>query len=162
MGAQGAGDALAKGKAAMVIEGNGVVAALRREAPDLKWAVAPLPVGRRPGSLAFTVAYVMGKDTQHPDEAYQLIDFLTSADGEKFTEQGGLEMPSVRSMLETFTQDDPEQKAFAGEAEHALPWQLGPNGQTVIDAAGEALQAIYLQGADPKEALRQAQASIHP
>lgn len=161
VGAQWAGDALAKGKAAMVFEGNWVVAALRQEAPDLKWAAAPLPRGKQAGSLAFTVAYVMGKDTKHPDAAYQLIDFLTGREGEKFTEQGGLEMPSVQSMLAAFSQDYPEQKAFADAAAYALPWQLGPNGQTVIDAASKALQSIYLQGADPKRALQQAQASIH-
>ncbi|MDI3298754.1 MAG: ABC transporter substrate-binding protein [Bacillota bacterium] len=161
VGAQWAGDALAKGKAAMVFEGNWVVAALRQESPDLRWSVAPLPQGKQAGSLAFTVAYVMGKDTKHPEAAYQLIDFLTGPQGEKFTEQGGLEMPSVESMLSTFSQDYPEQKAFAEAASYALPWQLGPNGQTVIDAVNKALQSIYLQGADPKQALQQAQASIH-
>jgi multiple sugar transport system substrate-binding protein len=77
------GEAFGRGLAAMTIEGNWAIGYLQNDFPDLNWGVAEIPLspsGVR-GTLTFTECWAVGATTEHPDEAWALVNALTGVDG---------------------------------------------------------------------------------
>ncbi|HQY30479.1 MAG TPA: extracellular solute-binding protein, partial [Thermomicrobiales bacterium] len=77
-GAGWPGDALAKGFADIVFEGNWVFPFLQSSAPDLKFGIAEMPEGPKSrATLAFTVSFSAFAGTKQPDAAWTVINYLT-------------------------------------------------------------------------------------
>ncbi|MBH8599202.1 MULTISPECIES: ABC transporter substrate-binding protein [unclassified Thermoactinomyces] len=147
MGFQWSGDAFAEGKSAMVIEGGWLIPFLKEKAPDLDYGIAELPVkaaGKPNSNLAFTVAYVMSKRSEHKDIAFQLINFLTSEKGQSYVVKSGLALPSRKAMGEKFIQTYPERAAFVNGAKYAQPFQYGDAGSALVDAVNKAAESLVL------------------
>lgn len=161
MGVGWNGDAFAAGKAAMAIEGGWMIPFLKDKAPNLKYGIAELPSGKQKATMAFTVAYVMNKDSKYKNEAFKLLEFLTSKDGQKFVVDSGLALPSRKSMMEKFKETYPERAAFVDGASYSVPFQYGLLGTKVVDAANKAAESIVMkQAKNAKEALDKAQQSL--
>ncbi|MGH2330634.1 ABC transporter substrate-binding protein [Thermoanaerobacter mathranii] len=139
------GDAFAAKKAAMAIEGGWMIPFLKEKAPDLNYGIAELPAGKQKSTMAFTVAYVMNKNSKHKDEAFKLIEFLTGKEGQQFVVDSGLALPSRKSMQEGFKEKYPERAAFVDGASYAVPWQFGLYGTKVVDAANKACEALIMK-----------------
>ncbi|SHF16355.1 carbohydrate ABC transporter substrate-binding protein, CUT1 family [Thermoanaerobacter uzonensis DSM 18761] len=139
------GDAFAAKKAAMAIEGGWMIPFLKEKASDLNYGIAELPAGKQKSTMAFTVAYVMNKNSQHKDEAFKLIEFLTGKEGQQFVVDSGLALPSRKSMQEGFKEKYPERAAFVDGASYAVPWQFGLYGTKVVDAANKACEALIMK-----------------
>ncbi|OXT09367.1 ABC transporter substrate-binding protein [Thermoanaerobacterium thermosaccharolyticum] len=155
------GDVFAKGKAAMAIEGGWLIPSLKEQAPNLQYGIAELPAGKQKATLAFTVAYVLNKDSKNKDEAFKLLAFLTGDEGQKFVVDSGLAMSSRKSMENGFKEKYPERAAFIDSMSYAIPFQFGLVGQTLVDTANKASDAIIMnQAKDAKEALDNAQNQI--
>ena len=58
-----AGESLAKGNAAMVVEGGWLIPFMKDTAPALEYGIAELPAGEQKGNMLYTVAYAMSKNT---------------------------------------------------------------------------------------------------
>ena len=79
VGAGWGGEALGKGKAAMTIEGNWIVGAMKTDFPTLKYAVAELPAGPAgKATMAFSVCYGVAKASKNKAAAIDFVKFLTS------------------------------------------------------------------------------------
>lgn len=155
------GDAFAAKKAAMAIEGGWMIPFLKEKAPDLNYGIAELPAGKQKSTMAFTVAYVMNKNSQHKDEAFKLIEFLTGKEGQQFVVDSGLALPSRKSMQEGFKEKYPERAAFIDGASYAVPWQFGLYGTKVVDAANKACEALIMkQISSAQQALDNAQKEV--
>jgi len=155
------GDAFATKKAAMAIEGGWMIPFLKEKAPDLNYGIAELPAGKQKSTMAFTVAYVMNKNSQHKDEAFKLIEFLTGKEGQQFVVDSGLALPSRKSMQEGFKEKYPERAAFVDGASYAVPWQFGLYGTKVVDAANKACEALIMkQLSSAQQALDNAQKEV--
>ncbi|MEQ6358907.1 carbohydrate ABC transporter substrate-binding protein, CUT1 family [Thermoanaerobacter thermohydrosulfuricus] len=155
------GDAFAAKKAAMAIEGGWMIPFLKEKAPDLNYGIAELPAGKQKSTMAFTVAYVMNKNSQHKDEAFKLIEFLTGKEGQQFVVDSGLALPSRKSMQEGFKEKYPERAAFVDGASYAVPWQFGLYGTKVVDAANKACEALIMkQISSAQQALDNAQKEV--
>lgn len=115
------GEAFGTGRAAMTIEGNWIIGALRNDFPDVKYLVAPLPEGPAgQGTLQFTNCWGIAADSPNQESALDLVEFLTSTDQQLgFAEAFGV-MPSVESAAEGFRELYPEQTAFIDSAEFAV------------------------------------------
>ena len=115
------GEALGTGRAAMVIEGNWIVGAMKNDFPDLKYTVVPLPEGPAgPGTFQFTNCWGIAADSANQDAALELVDFLTSTEQQiEFANAFGV-MPSVQSAAEDFRAAFPEQSAFLDSADFAV------------------------------------------
>jgi multiple sugar transport system substrate-binding protein len=115
------GEALGTGRAAMVIEGNWIVGAMKNDFPDLKYTVVPLPEGPAgPGTFQFTNCWGIATDSANQDAALELVDFLTSTEQQiEFANAFGV-MPSVQSAADEFRTAFPEQAAFIDSAEFAV------------------------------------------
>ncbi|KHO62072.1 MULTISPECIES: ABC transporter substrate-binding protein [Thermoanaerobacter] len=155
------GDAFAAKKAAMAIEGGWMIPFLKEKAPDLNYGIAELPAGKQKSTMAFTVAYVMNKNSQHKDEAFKLIEFLTGKEGQQFVVDSGLALPSRKSMEVGFKEKYPERAAFIDGASYAVPWQFGLYGTKVVDAANKACEALIMkQLSSAQQALDNAQKEV--
>ncbi|MEG6565555.1 ABC transporter substrate-binding protein [Thermoanaerobacterium saccharolyticum] len=148
------GDVFAAKKAAMAIEGGWMIPFLKDKAPNLNYGIAELPEGKQKATLAFTVAYVMNKNSKHKDEAFKLLEFLTGKEGQQFVVDSGLALPSRKSMEEGFRAKYPDRVAFIDGAAYSYPWQFGLLGTKVSDAANKASDSLIMkQAKNAQEAL---------
>jgi len=78
----GAGaDALfARGRTAMYIDGSWRVPNFDATAPDLRYAVAPLPRGRVPAVVSGSCLWAISAYAENKDEAWEMLRFLVSDD----------------------------------------------------------------------------------
>jgi multiple sugar transport system substrate-binding protein len=161
MGYDWAGDAFAEEKAAMVIEGGWLIPFLKEKAPNLEYGIVELPVkeaGKPNSNMAFTVAYVMSKNSKHKDAAFKLIQYLTSEEGQQIVVESGLALPSRKSMGQKFVEKYPERAAFVKGAAYAVPFQYGEYGPSLTNAANKAVESLVLkQETSAQAALEKAQ-----
>lgn len=138
-----AGEAFGQGKAAMTIEGNWIVPALAQDFPDREYAVAELPVGPAgPGTFAFTVCYGVAANAENPDASWELVEYLTSAEGAEAWTRDFPVMPARASARDTWLSQRPELEAFLTGAEYAHKWQFRPGFGDVVGVFDEQAQAI--------------------
>lgn len=155
------GDSFAKKKVAMVIEGGWLVASMAQAAPDVKYGIAKLPKGDNDGDLAFTVAYVMNKDSKHKTEAAEVLKFLTGKDAQELTAESGLAIPTRKSMNTVYAQKHPDAKALVDMTDSSQVYDFGINGSKILDALNKAGEKLRLgQAPDAATALKQAQDSL--
>jgi multiple sugar transport system substrate-binding protein len=65
---------------------------------DFEWDVAPIPHRKKRVSMLFTVSYAIAQGSQHKQEAWELIKFLTGPEGQLATAESGHAIPSMRSV----------------------------------------------------------------
>lgn len=154
-GAGWPGDAFAKDFADIVFEGNWIFPFLQESAPDIDFGIAEMPAG--PGgkaTLAFTVSFSVFADTQAPDAAWAVTNYLTGPEGmEKWTSLG-LAMPSRPALADAWLAKFPEREPFLVSGEYARPWQLGPGGQAFYNDATAELQNLFAGGQDVQTTLQ--------
>ena len=99
VGAGWGGEMFGQGKSAMVIEGNWAIPYLNSNFPELEYGTAELPtVNGQKGTMAFTVAYVMNKDSKKKEAAWRLISYLTGKEGMKTWTSKGFALPSRKTV----------------------------------------------------------------
>ena len=91
-----AGEAFGKAKCAYTMEGAWLDPYLKDSFPDVYDAMikGPLPKAKQAGSLAFTAAYAIGKDSPNPKEAWTFIEYMTGARGMTVWTSYGVAIPS--------------------------------------------------------------------
>jgi multiple sugar transport system substrate-binding protein len=88
------GEALGKGKAAIIFEGNWVLPYMKSTFPNTRYGVFPMVSQKTGGNLGFTVSYSMAKDSKHKQAAWTLLSWLTGQQGMKQWTSLGLALPS--------------------------------------------------------------------
>jgi multiple sugar transport system substrate-binding protein len=91
-----AGEAFGKAKCAYTMEGAWVDPYLKDSFPAVykQLIKGQLPTAKQAGSLAFTAAYAIGKDSPHPKEAWTFIEYMTGARGMTVWTSYGVAIPS--------------------------------------------------------------------
>ena len=149
--------ALADRLASIALTGNWNFGGFSLNYPDFKYATAPLPAGPNgdQATFAFTVAYSAFAGTQHPDEAFQLMEFLNSDQIMlNLTTAAGV-MPSRSSLTDEWLTTFPDRQLFVDAAAYAHPWQLGPGGQLFFTDASSVMQNLFAGQVTPEEAAQQ-------
>lgn len=128
VGANWGGEMLGQEKVAMVIEGNWAIPFFEQNFPNLDYGTAELPtVNGKQGTMAFTVAYVMNKNSQKKDAAWKLISYLTGKEGMKTWTSKGFELPTRKSVAAELGYDkDPLRAPIVAGAKYSTVWQSGP------------------------------------
>lgn len=159
VGAGWGGEAFGTGAAAMTIEGNWIVGALRNDFPDTRYRVVELPAGPAgKGTLQFTNCWGIAADSDSPDAALDLVEHLTSTEQQiEFASAFGV-MPSVRSAAEAFAAEFPEQEAFITSAGFATGMPTAEGAAEVISDFNAQLEG--LANADASEVLASVQANL--
>ncbi|MBD2293258.1 ABC transporter substrate-binding protein [Anabaena sphaerica FACHB-251] len=135
VGASSGSDMFGQGKVSMVIEGNWAIPYLQETFPQIDFATAEVPkINNKKGTMVYTVAYVMNKQTKHKKAAWELISYLTSKEGmEKWTGKG-FALPTRKSVAEKlgYDQDDLRSALVAG-VDYATPWQVGEYPAAIVN-----------------------------
>lgn len=118
------GEAFGKGLAGMTIEGNWAIGYLQEQFPDVNWGVAEIPGSEAGmnGSLTFTEGWAVGANTEHPEEAWALVNFLTGTEGAASVAEAGFGvMPARASSGEAWLATRGEEfQPFVSAADYAV------------------------------------------
>jgi multiple sugar transport system substrate-binding protein len=158
VGSQSQTEAFGRGKIAMAIDGPWAIPYLRETFPKLKFTTAQVPMiaGRR-GTMAYTVAYAMNSRAKNKAAAWQLIEFLTSRSGMKTWTNGGVALPSRRSVAHELKYDrHPLYSSFIQGTSYATLWQGGEYLPTISTNFDNQFLAAILGKKSLTEALRNA------
>ncbi len=151
------GEAFGKGMAGMTIEGNWAIGYLLEQFPDVNWGVAEIPGSEAGmhGSLTFTEGWAVGASTEHPEEAWALVNFMTGTDGAASVATAGFGVMPAResagaAWLET---RGAEYQAFVDAAQYAVA-PVFPLGFGDFNTSfGEATNAVLAGDETAQEAL---------
>lgn len=150
------GEAFGNGRAAMAMEGNWVIQYLLENYPELNWGVAELPAGPAgKATMAFTVCFGVGARNTNPEASWDLVNFLTSAQGQISTAAVSFgPMPTRDAAVEAYLAvwgpraeglefDPADIEAFIAGADYSHRWQLPVGFGPVTDAFNSALQRAF-------------------
>jgi len=153
----GSGDeALGKGVAAMVVEGNWIVGDLKTNYPKIHYVVVPLPKGPAgAGTLSFTNCWGVAAASKHQAAAVSFVNYLTTTE-QQLTFAGAVGvLPSRPSARAAFIEKFPAQRAFIDQADVAMP-QVTTQGFAAVQASFDA-NIINITSLKPAQMLRQLQ-----
>lgn len=149
------GEAFGQERVGMVIEGNWIQPYLVQEFPDLDYGIVPLPAGPRArATLAFSSCYAVTQQSEHPIEAFELIDYLTSQDGIRIWTQERHVMPPRISLQDEWLAQNPMLEPFLSGVPYAHPWRFSPDFQSVIDAFNSSVNQVFDAEISSGEVLR--------
>jgi multiple sugar transport system substrate-binding protein len=134
LGSGWCGEALGKGKAAIVIEGNWLVPAMTDQFPTVKYEIQPLVKGKQAANLAFTNAYGMAADSKNKSAAWALIQYLNGPDGMKVWTSKGLALPSRSDVPPVAGRE-----VFTDQAADSRPWQFPAGYSNVLTVMGNEI-----------------------
>ncbi|MDM9380759.1 ABC transporter substrate-binding protein [Chlorogloeopsis sp. ULAP01] len=159
VGTNSGSEMFGQGKVAMVIEGNWAIPFLKETFPQLEFATAEVPsINNKKGTMVFTVAYVMNKQSQHKSEAWQLISYLTGKEGmEKWTGTG-FALPTRKSIGQKLGYDkDPLRSPFLAGVDYAMPWQAGKYPAAIMNSFDNQFVSALLGQQPLQQAMQRAQ-----
>ncbi|MBD2448357.1 ABC transporter substrate-binding protein [Nostoc sp. FACHB-152] len=135
VGTNSGSEMFGQGKVAMVIEGNWAIPYLQETFPQLQFATAEVPtINNQKGTMVFTVAYVMNKQSQHKAAAWELISYLTGKAGMQKWTATGFALPTRKSVAQKLGFDqDPLRKPLVAGVNYATPWQVGKYPAAIIN-----------------------------
>ncbi|TQS26402.1 ABC transporter substrate-binding protein [Microbispora sp. KK1-11] len=153
----------AKGSFATVICPAWMTAYIQDQAKNAagKWDIATVPGGAgNSGGSHLTVP----KQSKHPKEAAELIDFLTSAQNQAavFKAIGNFpsipslyDQPDIQNFTKDFFNDAPVGKIYSDAAKNLKPQHLGPREGDVRTAVGNGIGRVEQGKQSPDEAWAQ-------
>jgi multiple sugar transport system substrate-binding protein len=122
------------------------------QTPDLEWAVVPLPAGPNgtQESAVMWMGWGINANTEHPEEAWQLLRYLTTEPGQRVFALKALS--ADRAVAEEMQRvNDPYWGVFLSESERlgTLDEQLNPYyGPCVFTPSGDLLTRVLSEGGD--------------
>jgi multiple sugar transport system substrate-binding protein len=157
-----AGEAFAKGHAAMILEGNWIVPYLAANAPALRYGVAELPSGPQGrASLAFSSCYAVPANAPNLELARQLAGFLTAPDSLAAWAEVSNAMPPRLTLLDLWRQSHPEQDAFAASLGAARLWAFDGRFNSFFTTVNTGLQQAFLSVRSVDDILNEADGAAH-
>ena len=150
-----------QGRVAMVISAPFLAKQIKKEAPNLKYGIDPVPVGTTGATYAVTDSIMMFKNSKAKKTAWKFLDYLfTKGPRVEFTSTEGF-LPTTRAEAADPAFNDPDTKAFIAllPQAHFAPTVTG--WEDTAKAVTDAMQSIYLGRAQPAAALNQAAAEAN-
>jgi multiple sugar transport system substrate-binding protein len=152
------GDAFGKQAAAMGFEGGWLIPYLQESFPKLRYGIAELPTGPKGhANYLFTAAYVIPRACPRADAAWELVEFLTSAQTQA---RVTFALPSRKTMSRRYASEHPLYQPLLASAAYAKVYDLGPQGERIKGSLVQALEEIFLNNRPPAEALNVASDEI--
>ncbi len=157
------GTVFGKGQFAMVYEGGWLIPYLKSSFPSTNYGVVLPPAGPGgEGNLIFTVAWGITKNTQNPEAAWKVVEFLTNEASQTQVLESGFALPSRVSLKDAqYLQDNPAAGAiFRGSLTGARPFFWGAVGSDVNDQMTKALERIYKENQAAADAFGEAATKV--
>lgn len=149
------------GKAAMMINGSGHVAAVAKNAPDLKYGIWTLPCEDKCASVIGGEDWVIPLGAHSKNAAWEVLKFYSSPSVHEWWCINTNTLPSRISVGQSeFFASDPVLKVYVEQNEVALPRPVSPAYAQISEIIQVAVQSALTGQATPQEALDLAQADI--
>ncbi|MCU0493632.1 MAG: sugar ABC transporter substrate-binding protein [Chloroflexaceae bacterium] len=173
LGANWCGEAFARQRAAMVVEGGWLVPFMtdpQQGGTNVQYTAVqlPQPQGGQEGTILFTNAFAANANTQYPQAAAAAVLFLTSEANQRELIQSGLAQASLQSLSDDpFYDQNPVAQVLVDAADQngrvAETVFGGPQRQAdVIRLINQrAIEPIFVGGADVKQSLDQAAQEVN-
>jgi multiple sugar transport system substrate-binding protein len=157
----------AQGKVAMIMTGFWNIASLR-DVPDVNWDIAPVWGNVKRGTVAFGSGLAVTSTSQHPEEAFQIVNFLTDETAQLEIVKRGQDAPANVAVLqselflsgETFANRDINMEAFAESADAIISLPLVPQWNEMQSVMGTTLDEYFLNTIDVDTAVSQIQSDL--
>ncbi|ALF56142.1 sugar transporter [Nostoc piscinale CENA21] len=163
VGTNSGSEMFGQGKVAMVIEGNWAIPYLQETFPQLEFATAELPtINNQKGTMVFTVAYVMNKQSQHKAAAWELISYLTGKAGMQKWTATGFALPTRKSVAQNLGYDkDILRKPLVAGVNYATPWQIGKYPAAIMNNFDNQFVSALLGQQSLQQAMLKAQTAAN-
>jgi peptide/nickel transport system substrate-binding protein len=148
-------DMLGRGQVAMWNNGPWYINNFRNSYPDTEFTTVPLPKGKQDGASAGGTLLAISPLTEHPDEAWEFIKFMTSDEILREWSTRGYFMPTRGDVLNEEIFQEPPMLAFSQSALRPNSRILGqyPEVPTLFQGLHGHMQEAFLELKSPKEAL---------
>lgn len=154
----------AQGKVAIIMTGFWNIASLR-DVPDLNWDIAPVWGNAARGTVAFGSGLAVSSSSAHPEEAFQIINFLTDEAAQTVIVERGQDAPANVAVLsgdlflsgETFANRDIYMETFAESADAIIALPLIPQWNEMQSVMSATLDEYFLNTIDTQTAVDQIQ-----
>lgn len=140
----GSFEAFVSGKTAYFFGYSYHLPTIRLQNPDLNFGIAPLPQiqGNQPSNFANYWVEVVSRNTEHPDEVWEFLQFMTSAEHvQSYLDRTG-KPTALRSLINSQLEDI-DLSVFASQLPTAMSWYTGTDAtateQTFDDMIDEML-----------------------
>ncbi len=163
VGTNNGSEMFGQGKAAMVIEGNWAIPYLQDTFPDLDFTTAEVPqINGQPGTMVYTVAYVINQQAKHKPEAWQLIAYLTGKAGMAKWTSTGIALPSRKFVAHQLKGEGDSLRApLVAGVRYATPWQIGQYPAAIMNSFNNHYLSAVLGQQPLRSAMIQAQESTN-
>jgi multiple sugar transport system substrate-binding protein len=157
----------AQGKVAIIMTGFWNIASLRT-VENLNWDIAPVWQNVERGTVSFGSGLAISSDTEHPEEAFQIIDFLTGAEAQAVIVERGQDAPANVEALqsdlflsgETFANRSINMQAFADSADAIIALPLVPEWNEMQSILSANLDEVFLGTMDVETAVENIQSEL--
>jgi multiple sugar transport system substrate-binding protein len=150
-----------QGRVAMDISAPFLAKQIKKEAPNLKYGINPVPVATNPATYAVTDSIVMFKNSKVKKDAWKFLDYLfTKEPRVEFTSTEGF-LPTTKAEATDPVFNDPDTKAFVALLPTAKFAPTVTGWEDTAKAVTNAMQSIYLGKAKPADALNAASAQAN-
>ncbi len=143
-------------KLAMMINYSFQVSQIKSQNPDLDFAVAPLPRVEKGKNITYARYWTLAvsKESEHPEQAWDFIKFLSSKENNKEYCTNTSD-PTSRLDLINEPQEDPILGVFIQQALSSKSWYK-KDAYKVEDIFGEAINKVVEEGLTPLKAIDEA------
>jgi ABC-type glycerol-3-phosphate transport system substrate-binding protein len=143
-------DAFASGKTAYFFGYSYHLATIRQRNPKLNFGIAPFPQieGNSPVNFANYFALGVSNKTEHPDESWDFVQFLTKVDNAQKYLAATRKPTALRSLVNAQL-DDLDLSTFAAELPTAKSWYHGIDAAATESAFEEMIRQMLADQADP-------------
>lgn len=156
----------AQGNAAMIMTGFWNIASLK-EAPQVRWGISPLFRNTKQATISFQSGLAITKSSTRPELAFKVLDFLTSAEGQKPIATNGQDAPANREVQDSddflrpvWAISDVNMSAFKQSADFSYTPPMTPEWGGMQKAFGTIIGEICDGIVTPKDGLAAAQRSL--
>lgn len=138
------GEAFARSKAAMIIEGSWLVPFLAADVPDLVYGIAPLPAGpTASATLSFATCLATTAASPNREAALVLLTHLSTVEAMAGRMMHDNALPARRSLQEEWRATYPDQVPFIAQTSVAREWQLPVGFQPWLSERNDELRRIF-------------------
>lgn len=144
-------DAFVNGKTAYYFSYSYDLPVIRQRNPRLNFGIAPFPQieGNTPVHFANYFALAVSRKSTHPDEAWNFVQFASSAEqAQKYL--SATKRPTALRSLVNGQLDDLDLSVFASELANAKTWYHGTDADATESAFDDMIRQMLADQADPK------------
>ncbi len=155
-----------QGKVAFELTGFWLIGSLK-DIPELNWDIAPVWQGVQPATAAFGSGLAITADSQHPDEAFAIVEFLTSKDGQMPIIEMGQDAPTNKEVLESeawlsgeYLGVEINMNTFAESADAIFTPPLEPEWNEIQSVFDDNLSEVWINQRTVEDAVEQIQSDL--